>query len=156
MEQTAREVTEKEREDRQWNAYHNGGARNGRAPNGEATAKQKAYIRGLAAARGIRVDLTSIDTREKASRVIERLKGADAGQSNGRVHKRAANNVDVRDRKVAFGLATKLVAHRYAVQNRAINTPRFWEEVEQLHKAYEARQEVALNEAFQAAAETAA
>ncbi|MBI4127686.1 MAG: hypothetical protein HY459_01305 [Parcubacteria group bacterium] len=61
----------------------------------EPSARQRAYIQALASAAGLKMDVSTIVDRQKATRIIDSLKLLNA---------RASGNVsDVRDKRVAFG-----------------------------------------------------
>ena len=52
---------------------------------------------------------------------------------------------ELRDRKVAFGMATKLVFNRYRGQQRdPLKWKRFWKDVRKFHRAYEREQQLAV------------
>lgn len=96
--------------------------------------KQKQLIQKLAQLTGTKVDdidsLSSID----ASRLIDKL----IAKKNGSV------DWEVRDKKVAYGMATKLVFERFLHSNRDYRkSKRFWDEVNSFYRAYQLHQEQA-------------
>jgi len=117
-----------------------GRKQNERQPaSGAPSERQKAYITALAAAAGLKMDASKIEDREKASRVIEHLKLLNGRMGGPR------QIGDERDRKVAFGLATKLVYRRHVGQYGGIKSGAlFWREVEQLFREYQREQERAI------------
>ena len=117
--------------------------REGSKPDGEKSAaeqpseKQKQYILALARTAGLKVDMSSIADREKAARLIERLKLL--------VAKMTTEDGSMRDRRVAFGLATKLVFQLYVEQSRSpLKYKRFWRDVLGLYTEYLKQQEFAV------------
>ena len=76
----------------------------------EPSARQKAYIQALARAAGLKMDVSTIGDKAKATRIIDSLKLLNK-RMNG-------DAFDVRDRRVAFGLSTKLVFASYAGRER--------------------------------------
>lgn len=99
--------------------------------------KQLAYIEALSREAGVKVNLERIESSEQASRLIEALK-----QMSGRA---SGNGVDLRDKRVAFGMATKLVFKKYTDGHRDYRKAKgFWNEVEQLYRAYQEKQEQAV------------
>lgn len=100
-----------------------------------ASAKQLSYIEALAREAGVKVNLEPIETSAQASKVITRLKQL-SGQKPG---------VDLRDSRVAFGMATKLVFKKYADSHRDYRKAKsFWREVREFYLAYQREQESAV------------
>ena len=98
--------------------------------------KQKQCIQKLAQLTATKVDdidsLSSID----ASRLIDKL-----------IAKKNGNSVDwdLRDKKIAYGMATKLVFERFLQTQRDYRkSKRFWDEVDSLYKAYQLHQDQAV------------
>lgn len=135
MEEAVLERIQKDKEDRQWDKYHaNVGQKNGKDKPSE---KQRAYIAALGRTAGLNVDVSKIEDSEQASRLIERLKLL-ASRMNG-------NGFDLRDKRVAFGLATKLVFRRYCEQQKdPTKWKRFWKDVNLFYTAYQKHQELAV------------
>lgn len=111
--------------------------------NGEAveepSARQKAYIQALARAAGLNMDIATIQDKQKATRIIDSLKLLNA-RTNGNVS-------DVRDRRIAFGMATKLVFVSYARREMDMSkwSPKqFWDEVRNFYADYMRQQELAV------------
>lgn len=105
----------------------------------EPSARQKAYIQALASAAGLKMDVSTIVDRQKATRIIDSLK-----LLNQRMN---AEGFDTRDRRVAFGMATKLVFASYAGRERDIskwNPKKFWDEVRSFYVTYLQEQELAV------------
>jgi len=105
----------------------------------EPSARQKAYIQALARTAGLKMDVSTIGDKAKAARIIDSLKLL-SGRMNG-------NSSDVRDKRVAFGMATKLVFASYAGRERDIskwNPKKFWDEVRSFYADYLQQQELAV------------
>lgn len=105
----------------------------------EPSARQKAYIQALARAAGLKIDMSTIQDRQKATRIIDSLKLLNA-RANGNVS-------DVRDKRVAFGMATKLVFASYAGRERDLSKwspKKFWDEVQSFYADYLQHQELAV------------
>lgn len=106
---------------------------------GEPSARQKAYIQALAKAAGLTVDVSTIGDRQKATRIIDSLKLLNR-QTHG-------DGFDVRDRRIAFGMATKLVFVTHASREKDISKwsrSKFWDEVHNFYADYMRQQELAV------------
>ena len=104
-----------------------------------ASPKQKAYIAVLAKAAGMKIDVSTIDDKEKATRLIDGLKLLNA-RMNG-------NGFYVRDRRVAFGLATKLIFASYLRRETdpaKWSRSQFWSGVRNFYADYLEQQELAV------------
>jgi len=103
------------------------------------TEKQLNAIRNLARATKSSVNLNKIASKQEASKIIDELIGKRNNNNN--------NNHDseLKDKKAAYGLATKLVFCRYKQLNidykKAEN---FWKDVEDFYKQYLQHQDRAL------------
>ena len=133
------ELVEKHRADEQWNKYNktveNTENRNIKKP----THKQIAYIVSLSRTVGLKINIDRIDSTIKASSLIERLKMLSM-QMNGN-----SSVYERRDKKVAFGMATKLVFKKYIDSHKDYRKLKgFWKEVEELYKQYQEKQERAV------------
>lgn len=133
------EAVEKQRADEQWNKYHrtmeNKEGKNIRKPS----KKQIAYIVSLARSVGLRIDIAKIDSNVKASSLIERLKLLSR-QMNGN-----SAMYELRDKKVTFGMATKLVFKKYLDRHRDYRKSKsFWKEVEEFYRQYQEKQAIAI------------
>jgi len=127
------ELVEKQTADEQWNKYHdNRENKDIRKP----TQRQIAYIVSLAKTVGLKVKLERIDSTTKASSLIERLKMLSR-QMNG-----YSAVYESRDKKVAFGMVTKLVFKKYLDSRKDYRKLKgFWKEVEELYRQYQKNQE---------------
>lgn len=131
------EVVEKQRADAQWNRYHKGVEGKETPTTKKPSEKQIAYIVSLARSVGLRIDIAKIDSNLKASSLIERLKMLSR-QMNGY----SAMN-ELRDKKVAFGMATKLVFKKYLDRHRDYRKSKsFWKEVEEFYRQYQEKQDI--------------
>lgn len=127
------EAIEKQRADEQWNQY-NATKENIKKPS----PKQIAYIISLAKTVGLRINIEKIDNTVKASSLIEKLKTLSRQINNG-------FDNGARDKKVAFGMATKLVFKKYLDMHKDYRKAKsFWKEVDELYKQYQAKQEIAI------------
>ena len=95
------------------------------------TEKQLAAIRRLASVTKSSVNLSKIASKREASKLIERL----IAKRNGGAER---HSWEVKDRKCAYGLATKLVFKRYLQIGRDYMgaKERFWKEVDELYTEY--------------------
>jgi len=98
----------------------------------EPTEKQLNAIRKLARATKSSVDLNKITTKQEASRILDELIAKRNAKSN------SNNGNELRDRKAAYGLATKLVFRKYIeFNNRDYREgSEFWKEVDELYQQY--------------------
>ena len=136
MQEEVVERVRKERDEEQWDEFHKAQA------NGEVSQKQKRYIFVLAKSVGLKIDVSKITDRQQAHLLIERLKLLDKQMNNGEGKK--TFDAELRDRKVAFGLATKLLFRRYAENEKAMMAKQFWSDVHRFYRAYEEQQKVAV------------
>lgn len=135
MNEAVTERIEKEEADKQWSKFH---AAN-RKERQEPTGQQKSYLNFLAKAAGVEIDVSKIRDREEASRLIDNLKRSRR-PGNGR------NTNELRDKKVAFGMATKLVYRKWVETHYTPGkSKRFWKEVADLFREYEKHQEAAVS-----------
>lgn len=105
------------------------------------TERQLEYIGILSRSVGLKFDVSKIQTGQQASQLIERLKQLD-GQMNGK--SRSVEN-ELRDKRVVFGMATKLVFKKYMDSHRDYRKSKsFWREVESFFQEYQLRQESAV------------
>ena len=115
------------------------GAQSANIGNGRkepASWPQKKYIAILAKSAGLKVNLDSVEDKEKAAQLIDSLK-----LLNSRVN---GNSIELRDKRIAFGLSTKLVFEKYvATQKGPMDWNKFWNDVERFYSQYLSRQEVA-------------
>ena len=89
---------------------------------------------------GLTFDVSRIQTREQASALIEKLRLL------GRCMNGRGYDAELRDRRVAFGMATKLVFRRYREQQRdPTKWRRFWKDVECFYRSYQEQQELAIS-----------
>jgi hypothetical protein len=98
--------------------------------------KQKKYLQKLAQTTGTTLDDIDSLSAVEAGRLIDKLLG-----------KRNGNGTDweLRDRKIAYGMATKLVFERFLQSSRDYRKSKnFWNEVDAFFKAYQLRQEQAV------------
>jgi len=118
-----------------------------------ASAEQKGFIYGLVRDLGVDVDMNRIRTSQQASVAIKKLKAMaearglrkKAPEAAGRVEQRAQPAPDAKDRKMAYGMATKLVFSQYVQENRApLRSEGFWADVRTFYNAYMKNQEAAL------------
>lgn len=118
------------------------------------TEKQISYLKRLAAGAGKTVDVSGMSKRE-VSRLIDELrdtteKPGGSGNGNGR-----RNRTDDHDRRIAFGMATKLVYQRYLKTGEGVpNSERFWKDVKAFFEAYGKEQERATALSFRPADQT--
>ena len=140
--QVVKERVRKDSTDGQWNEFHTASelANKERGPPSE---KQKQYIFALGKAVGMKIEVSKIADREQASRLIERLKLLNQQMNGNR-----GNGFDawLRDKRVAFGLATKLLFRRYCEQQKdPVKWKRFWKDVHKFYTAYQRQQEIAVS-----------
>lgn len=139
MEEAVLENVHTDEADEQWNKYHETNGK-GIAAKPKPSEKQKTYIVSLAKTVGLKVDVSTIRDKESASRFIERLKQLSS-QMNGNGHAH-----ELRDKRIAFGMATKLMFRRYSEQQKdPTKWKRFWKDVHAFYKAYQEEQELATN-----------
>lgn len=132
------ETAQKNQTDEQWNKYNETENSNKDVPPSE---RQKGYITALAKNVGLKIDITKVKDKKEASVIIERFKQLNR-QMNGNAY---GNNNDLRDKKVAFGLATKLVFRQYSEKQKdPIRFKKFWTDVQKFYKAYQEHQEEAI------------
>jgi translation elongation factor EF-1beta len=132
------ELAEKEREDTQWNRYREAAEVKRNEKPKRPSGRQIAYIANLPKTVGVRIDISEIDSGIKASSLIEKLKMLSK-QMNG------SNVNELRDKRIAFGMAAKLVFKKYLDTHRDYRkVKRFWDEVDSFYKAYQLRQEQAV------------
>lgn len=141
MEEVILEKIEKNEADEKWNKHNEAEAKE----NGEVqpSKRQKAYIEALARSVGLKVDVSKMGNREEASRLIENLKLMNR-RTNG-------NGFDsaLRDKRVAFGMATKLVFKKYMDRHKEVRkSKKFWQEVEELYREYQSHQESVVHSPF--------
>jgi len=109
---------------------------NGNSP----TERQLVVIRKLARFTKASVNLNNIKTKQDASRLIEDLiakQNGNNGNGNG--------SSDCKEKKIAFGLATKLVFCKYKEQKMDyILSHAFWGEVEAFYQQYVEHQDRAV------------
>jgi hypothetical protein len=102
------------------------------------TEKQLAVIRRLAKKANSNVDLSKVTTKQEASKVIEELIAKNGNGNN-------VNQNDCRDKKVAFGLAAKLVFCKYKEQKMDfLKSDAFFKEVEEFYQKYTEHQDRAI------------
>ena len=105
----------------------------------EPTERQIGYIQSLAQRTGLQLDVSKIRDRDQASRMIAHLKLLNARMNGNRFRD------DGRNRKVAFGMATKLIFRRYSEQQKdPTKWKRFWRDVHSFYDAYQEQQELAV------------
>ena len=98
--------------------------------------RQKTYILTLAKTAGLRVDVSTIRDRHSASRFIETLRLLSK-----RMHG-SGTDYGLRDRRIAFGMATKLIFHKYLDRHKEFRrSEKFWHEVAEFYGEYQKRQE---------------
>ena len=104
------------------------------------TEKQLNAIRKLARATKSSVNLNNITSKQEASKIIDALIEKRNGKSNSNI-----NNNELRDKRVAYGMATKLVFRKYQQLNidykKAEN---FWKDVDDFYKQYLQHQDRAI------------
>ena len=103
----------------------------------EPTEKQMNAIRKLARATKSNVNLDSIGSKKEASKLIDKLIAKRNG-TNGN------GGGDCRERKVAYGLAVKLVFVRYQQLSTNYRTEEFWREVDEFYGKYMEHQDRAM------------
>jgi len=101
------------------------------------TEKQLDAIRKLARATKSSINLNKITSKQDASRVIDALI-----ERLNRTRNNNANN-ELRDKKVAYGLATKLIFRKYQQLNLEFGDD-FWKEVDEFYREYQKHQDRAL------------
>ena len=105
----------------------------------EPTRLQRGYILTLAKSVGLRVDVTKIESKEQASRAIDRLKLLNSRMNGSSFHD------DSRDSRAAFGMVTKLMFRRYSAQQRdPLKWKQFWKDVTKFYRRYLEEQEHAI------------
>ena len=104
------------------------------------TEKQLNAIRKLARATKSSVDLNKITSKQEASKIIDSLIGKRNGNGNNN------GNNEHRDKKAAYGMATKLVFRKYIDFNNKDykEDPEFWKEVDELYQQYLQHQDRAI------------
>lgn len=104
--------------------------------------QQRRYIYFLARNVGLKVDVSKIGTREQASACIDRLKQMNANNGN-----KTPVDWELKDRKTAFGLATKLVFSLYVDRGRnPATTEGFWKDVYKFYQQHQEKQELVFRE----------
>lgn len=143
MQEAVLERIEKDRMDEQWQKQQEADAEE----NGSsASEKQKAYIVTLARTVGLRMDISKVQSREEASRLIENLKLMSKRQNGN------GFSTDLRDKRVAFGMATKLLFKKYIDRHKEVRrSKKFWQEVAEFYRDYNEHQERAILEATEGA-----
>jgi hypothetical protein len=104
--------------------------------------RQKTYILTLAKTVGMKVDIATIRDKASASRFIETLKVLST-----RMHGHAGPRYDgdVRDKRIAFGMAAKLIFRKYLDRHKEFRrSEKFWNEVDEFYREYQRRQNTAL------------
>jgi len=150
MQEAVTERIEKEEADKQWQDYEESNAKTGKLE--KPSEKQKSYIISLGRRVGLKINIERVQDREAASRLIEQLRTL-RGRVNGNGYQQS--NV-LRDRQIAFGMATKLVYRKWIdLHHNPRKSKRFWDEVTELFGEYEKHQETALS-GFVSASELAA
>lgn len=104
----------------------------------EPTEKQLRAIERLARAAKSSVNINKIASKQEASRIIDEL----LGKLNGKKQDNGLN-----DRKIAYGLATKLVFVRYKDLKIDYRTEDFWRNVDEFYKQYLEKQSRAVSPA---------
>lgn len=100
--------------------------------NIEPSDRQKSYIVDLARDVGMKIDITKIDNRQKASKLIDNLEGL---KRKGNVKQNGVS--EVRDKRIAYGMATKLVFKKYTDRHKEIRkSKKFWQEVNDFYNEY--------------------
>lgn len=138
MEEAVMERIRKDKTGEEWNKFHEMEAK--REGNGQPpSARQIAYIRALAKSVGIEVEAAALEDMEKASAYIEKLREL-ARQMGG-----SSYDAEMRDKRVMFGMVTKLVYRRYCDQQKNPgDLKQFWRDVHAFYKRYQAEQEAAV------------
>jgi len=98
------------------------------------TESQLRYITRLAGLAGVKIDAGKIDSQNKASMIIVKLRSM-TGQNG------SSATSDLRDKRIAFAMATKLMFVKY--MHFGINctrSDRFWEDVAELYRQYQENQ----------------
>ena len=151
MNEVVTEQVQKEQTDKQWDRYYSQKG-DGNAQAQKPSEKQKTYIVQLGKRVGLKIDLTRVDSRGAASRMIDHLRQLHGRmKGNGQQHSN-----ELRDKRVAFGMATKLVYRKWVdLHHPPGKSKRFWKEVTELFEEYEKQQEAALC-GFTSASEPAA
>lgn len=97
--------------------------------NQKPTQRQIKYIEQLAKTAGLKVDTNKITSQKQASGLIDRLKNGHDPIN------------DIRDKKIAYGMATKLVYGKYLhLDIDCMKSNDFWNEVEELYRQYQKKQ----------------
>ena len=129
MQETTMGKVRKDETERDWEKYH----------DNSPTEGQKEYISSLARTVGLKVNPANIESRQKAARIIDQLKLASRRQ-NGRTF-----DQELRDRRMAFGMVTKLMFSRYRQQQKdPLKRKGFWKDVNTLFVTYLEHQEEAV------------
>ena len=133
MNETIKMEVEKQEVEEQWNKYREGQGKDERKP----TEKQIAYIVALGRAVGIKIHTDKIASNSQASAMIERLKYLNLSMNGN-------NGSDLRDKRVAFGMSTKLIFRRYADKEKDFRkSKKFWQDVRAFYQEYQDHQEKA-------------
>ena len=106
-------------------------------PGNEPTEKQLNAIRKLARMSNTSIDVDSIRTKQEASRILDELipKGNPKGRND---------NTDCREKKMAYGLAVKLVFARYQQLSMDTKSESFWSDVDEFYQQYLEHQDRAI------------
>ena len=105
----------------------------------EPSRLQRGYILTLAKSVGLKVDVSKIESKERASRAIDSLKLLNRRMNGTAFHDQERN------RRAAFGLATKLFFKRYSDQQRdPLKWKQFWKDVQKFYRRYVREQELAV------------
>ena len=94
----------------------------------EPTEKQIIAIRKLAKATKSDVNLDNIGSKKEASKLIDELIAKRNGTTK--------NEDRLRDKKCAYGLATKLIFGRYQRANADWSSDEFWRDVGNFYQQY--------------------
>ena len=140
MNEAVTERVEKEQADKQWQDYEEAKPKTGHSE--KPSERQKSYIVGLSRRVGLKINIERVQDREAASRLIEQLRTLH-GRANGNGYQQSS---ELRDKRVAFGMATKLVYRKWVETHYTPGkSKRFWKEVSDLFREYEKHQETALS-----------
>jgi len=116
---------------------------NGSAP----TDKQLNAIRKLARMTNTSVDMDSIRTKQEASKILDEL--IPKGNLKGKDNSSTKSGNDCREKKVAYGLAVKLVFARYQQLSMDTNAESFWSDVDEFYQQYLEHQDRAVKSGSQ-------
>ena len=97
-------------------------------------------IRRLARKTNSSVDLNKVTSKQEASDLIKNLLVKQNGNGSN-----VSNGYDCREKKIAYGLAMKLVFARYQQSNMNTKEDGFWNAVEELYQQYLKHQDRAVN-----------